>query len=193
MLASYLTIHLATHVLCAFFVTLLGVPIQKIVIMISVILPSLIALSFYSTIKCLFESKVLSILGLIIAAFFTIGLSWVPISWGGLPLLLSLYLSISSMGLIFVFLLKKKMTCLNASLLGLIFFIASQTYPVALLMVSLWFLLILSVKLLPKFRNIHKWKVSVPSLFSRINIAIAIAFLIPILFSVPYFYFYLYT
>ena len=178
-----------THVLCAFFVTLLSVPIQKIVIMISVILPSLIALSFYSTIKCLFESKVLSILGLIIAAFFTIGLSWVPVSWGGLPLLLSLYLSISSMGLIFVFLLKKKMTWLNASLLGLIFFIAAQTYPDALLIVSLWFFLILCVKLFPKFRNIHKWKVSVPPLFSKTNIAIAIAFLIPILFSIPYLYF----
>jgi len=178
----------ATHVLCAFFVTLLGVPIQKIVIMLSVILPILIALSFYSTLKCLFESKVLSILGLIIAAFFTIGLSWGPVSWGGLPVLLSLYLSISSMGLIFVFLLKKKMTLLNASLIGLIFFIASQTYPVALLIVSLWFLLILSVKVLPKFRNSSKWKVSVPSLFSRINIAIIIAFLIPVLFSIPYFY-----
>jgi hypothetical protein len=178
---------LATHVLCAFFVTLLDVPIQKIVMMISVILPTLIALSFYSTIKCLFKSKVLSILGLIIVAFFTIGLSWVPVSWGGLPVLLSLYLSISSMGLIFV-LLKKKMTCLNASFLGLIFFIASQTYPVALLIVSLWFFLILCVKLLPKFRNIHKWTVSFSSLFSRINMAIAIAFLIPILFSAPYFY-----
>ena len=178
----------ATHVLCAFFVTLLGVPIQKIVMMISIILPTLIALSFYSTLKCLFKSKVLSILGLIIAAFFTIGLSWVPVSWGGLPVLLSLYISISSMGLIFVFLLKKKMTCLNASLLGLIFFIASQTYPDALLMLSLWFLLILSVKLLPKFRNIHGGKISVPSLFNRTNIAITIAFLIPILFSIPYFY-----
>jgi len=179
---------LATHVLCAFFVTLLDVPIQKIVMMISVILPTLIALSFYSTIKCLFKSKVLSILGLITAAFFTIGLSWAPVSWGGLPVLLSLYISISSMGLIFVFLLKKKMTCLNASLLGLIFFIAPQTYPDALLMLSLWSLLILAVKLLPKFRDIYKWKVSFSSLFSRINIATIIAFLMPILFSAPYFY-----
>jgi hypothetical protein len=177
-----------THVLCAFFVTLLSVPIQKIVMMISVILPALIALSFYSTIKCLFKSKVLSILGLITAAFFTISISWEPIGWGGLPLLLSLYLSVSSMGLIFVFLLKKKMTCLNASLLGLIFFIASETYPVAFLIVSLWFLLILCVKLLQKLRNIQRLKASVPSLFSRINTSMIIAFLIPILFSIPYFY-----
>lgn len=177
------------HVLCAFFVTLLGVPVQKIVIMASVILPVLIALSFYSTIKCLFESKTLSILGLIIAAFFTVRLSWVPVFWGGLPVLLSFYLSISGIGLIFVFLQKNKMTCLNALLLGLIFFIASQTYSDVLLMLSLWSLLILSIKLLPKFRNIHRWKFSVYSLFSRRNLSIAVAFLVPLLLSVPYIYF----
>lgn len=183
-----LTYPSSTHVLCAFFVTVLGVPIQKIVIMMSVILPCLIALSFYSTLKCLFENKVLSILGLIIAAFFTIGLSWAPIFWGGLPLLLTLYLSITGMGLIFVFLLKKKMTYLNALLIGLVLFIASQTYPVALLIVSLWFVLILSVKLLSKTRDDHGWQVSPNSFFDRKKIAITIVFLIPILFSIPYFY-----
>ena len=110
-----------THVLSAFFVTLLSVPIQKIVIMVSAILPVLIALSFYSTIKCLFENKALSVFGSIIASFFTIGLSWAPVSWGGLPLLLSFYLSISGIGLIYAFLLKKNMTCFNALLLGLSF------------------------------------------------------------------------
>ena len=110
-----------THVLSAFFVTLLSVPIQKIVIMVSAILPVLIALSFYSTIKCLFENKTLSVFGSIIASFFTIGLSWAPVSWGGLPLLLSFYLSISGIGLIYAFLLKKNMTCFNALLLGLSF------------------------------------------------------------------------
>jgi hypothetical protein len=94
------------------------------------------------------------------------------------------------MGLIFVFLLKKKMTFLNASLIGLIFFIALETYPVALLMVSLWFLLILSVKLLPKFKNIHRWKRAGPSFFSKKNITIVVSFLIPILFGVPYLYSY---
>jgi hypothetical protein len=177
------------HVLGAFFVTLLNIPIQKIVILMSVILPSLIALSFYSTLKCLFDSKALSILGLIISAFFTIGLSWGPTGWAGLPLLLSIYLSISSMGLIYVFVLKKKMTSVNALLLGLIFFISSQTYPVSLLIISLWFFFILGVKLLPTLWNIRRLKISVPSLFSKNNLAIAIAFLTPILFSVPYFYF----
>ena len=177
------------HILCAYLVTLLNVPIQKIVLMMSAILPVLIALSFYSTIKCLFESKVLSILGLIIGAFFIIGLSWVPISWGGLPLLMSLYLSISSIGLIFVFLLKKKMNFFTALLLGLIFFIAIQTYPDTLLIVILWFLLVLSLKLLPKFKNIHAWKFTFSSFFNRTNLFVAIAFLVPILLSVPFLYF----
>jgi hypothetical protein len=177
---------LAPHVLCAFLVTLLGVLIQKIVIMVSVILPCLISLSIYSAIKSIFNSKALSILGLVIAAFFTVSTSFVPVSWGGLPVLLSFYISISSMGLIFAFLLKKKMNLLNAALLGLIFFIASQTYPVALLFVLFWFLLILSAKLLPKFRNLHRLKVS--DQFSRFNVGIIIAFLIPMLFSIPYFY-----
>ena len=179
-----------THVLCAFFLALLNVPIQKIVIMVSVILPVLIALSFYSTTKCLFERKVLSILGLIIAAFFTIGLSYMPISWGGLPLLLSFYISISGMGLIYVFLFRKKMTWLNASLIGLIFFISSQTYPDSILLLLLWLLLILVVKLSSQFRNIHNWAVSVKSFYDRKNIAFIIAFLIPLLFSVPYFFSY---
>ena len=178
-----------THVLGAFFVTVLGVSIQKIVMMVSVILPCLIALSFYSTIKCLFENKTLSIIGLIVAAFFTLGISWGPICWGGLPILSSLYLSISTMGLIFVFLVKKKITFLNAFLLGLIFFIASQTYPDALLIVAFWFLIILSAKLLPKLQNVRGWKLSFPLFFNRRNIFVAIVFLIPILFSVPYLYF----
>lgn len=183
-----LTYPSSTHVLCAFFVTVLGVPIQKIVIMMSVILPCLIALSFYSTLKCLFENKLLSILALIISAFFTIGFSLVPIFWGGLPLLLSLYLSISSMGLIFVFLLKKKMTYVHALFIGLVLFISSQTYPIALFIVSLWFVLILSVKLLSKLRNDNGWTVSHHLFFDRKKIGILIAFLIPILFTIPYFY-----
>jgi hypothetical protein len=177
-----------SHVLCGFFLTLLNVPIQKIVMMIVVILPTLIALSFYSTIKCLFESKALAVIGLITAAFFTFGISIGPLSWAGLPLLLSLYISISSLGLIFVFLLKNKMTYLNASLLGLIFFISSQTYPVALLIVTLWFLLILSLKLFYRVRSVPKLQFSVPLFLSRRNILLAIAFFLPLLFNIPYFY-----
>jgi hypothetical protein len=120
---------LGFHVLSAFFVSLLNVSIQKIVILISAILPVLIALAFYSTIKCLFTNKVISILGLVVASFFSVGFSWWPMSWGGLPVLLSLYLTVSGMGLVFVFLLSDKLPYLNVFLLGLIFFIASQTYP----------------------------------------------------------------
>ena len=176
---------LSAHTLCAFFMTLEGVLIQKIVIMVSAILPCLIVLSIYCAMKCLFEKKSLSILGSIIAAFFTIGLSYSPISWGGLPVLLSFYVSICSMGLIFVFLLKEKLSILNALFLGLIFFITSQTYPVALLFVTLWFLLVSAVKVFPKSSNITKLSGSIK--FRRKNIYIIVAFLVPILLSVPYF------
>ena len=59
-----------SHVLSAFFVSLLNVSIQKIVILISVILPTLIALAFYSTLKCLFKNKSNFDLGLGSCIFF---------------------------------------------------------------------------------------------------------------------------
>ncbi|MCW3995862.1 MAG: hypothetical protein NWE98_06905 [Candidatus Bathyarchaeota archaeon] len=177
------------HVLCAIFVTLLGIPVQKIVLLLSAILPCLIALAFYSTIKCLFESKALSIVSLIIASFFTLGLSWVPISWSGLPVLLSFYLSISGMGLIYTFLLKQKMTWLNASLIGFIIFIALQTYPSALLMMLFWVLMLLSFKI-ANFQGIRNITPSISTFFNRRNLFLIIAFLTPLLFGVPYIFSY---
>ena len=176
-----------THVLSAFFVTLLGVSIQKIVIMVSVILPCLIALAFYSTIKCLFENKTLALIGLIISAFLTFGISYGPVSWGGVPILSSLYLSIVGMGLIFVFLLKKQISSLTAFLLGLLFFTASKIYPDALLILSMWFFVILIARFSPKLKNTHQWK-SFKLSFNRRKVVILIAFLIPIMLSLPYFY-----
>lgn len=175
-----------THVFSAFLLTLLNVPIQKIIILVSAILPGLIALSFYSTLNCLFKNKALSVLGLIITAFFTIGLSWAPVYWGGLPLLLSYYLTISSMGLIYVFLLEDKISWLNASLMGLAFFISFQTYPIGVLILSFWFLLILIVKLLPKYRYTRSWAFSISSIVNRRNVGLVMGFLVPILLSVPY-------
>ena len=154
----------------------------------SVIFPALIALSFYSTVKCLFENKTLAFLSLAISAFFTIGLSYAPISWGGLPLLLSLFLSISSMGLIFVFLLKQTLTGLNAFLMGLAFFAASRTYPIALLIMSLWLFLILIVKLIEKFRESHPRRFFIISLFGKKNVFCLICFLLPLFLALPYFY-----
>ncbi len=177
-----------SHVLSAFFVSLLNVSIQKIVILISVVLPTLIALAFYSTLKCLFKNRSISLIGLIGASFFAVGFSWWPLSWGGLPVLLSLYLLVSSMGLIFVFLLSKQLSYLNAFLLGLIFFISSQTYPSAILLELLWLVLILTAKLLTIVWYNHSFKVTICSFLKRKNVAFAVAFLIPILLSVPYFY-----
>jgi hypothetical protein len=178
---------LGTHILSAFVVTSLDVAIQKIIILMTAVFPALIALSFYSTLKCLFNSKVLSILGLIVAGFFTIGLFMSPISWGGLPLLLSFYFSISAMGLIFLFSFKKKATWLTAFLLGLIFFVASRTYPVALLMISFWFLLVLGFKLFSHIKAAN-WSFSFSSIIQRKNAFLFVAFLLPILLAFPYFY-----
>jgi hypothetical protein len=175
------------HVLCTFLSTALSVSIQKIVIMVSAFLPALIALAIYSTLKCLFERKFIAILGLVIAAFFTIGISWLPISWGGLPLLTSLYISISGMGLIFVFLLKEKVTPLTASLIGLIFFVATQTYPVALLLIFLWFMLILGFKIVLK---VPSWRKQLPKVDAwKKNLSTIIAFFVPLFLAVPYLYF----
>lgn len=178
---------LGTHILSAFIVTTLGTSIQKIIILMSTVFPALIALSFYSTVKSLFNSKVLSILALTIAGFFTIGLFFAPISWGGLPLLLSFYLSVSGIGLIFLFSFKVNVTWLHAFLVGLIFFVASRTYPVALLMLSLWFLFVLTFKLFSGIRKSH-WPSSFRSFFEKKKLILFIAFLLPVLLAFPYFY-----
>jgi hypothetical protein len=177
-----------SHVLSAFFVSLLNVSIQKIVILISIILPTLIALAFYSTIKCLFKNNTISMLGLIVASFFTVGFAWWPISWGGLPVLLSLYLAVSSLGLFFMFLFSKPLSYLNSFLLGLILFISSQTYPTALLVELIWLALILITKLSTMAWHSHSFKVPIYSFLKWKNVTYVIVFLIPMLFSVPYFY-----
>src|SRR5665647_552365 len=176
------------HVLSAFFVSLFNVSIQKIIILIIVILPSLIALAFYSTLRCLFKNRAISILGLILASFFTVVFTWNPMSWGGLPVLLSLYLVVSSMGLMFDFLLSKLLSYLNVFLLGLIFFISSQTYPTAFLLETLWFAMILIIKFSRIVYHNHFSKVSFYPFFKWKNVAFVVAFLVPLLFSVPYFY-----
>jgi hypothetical protein len=175
---------LGTHVLTAFFVLTLNIPIQKVIIILTVILPALIALSFYSTIKCLFNHRLVSFLGLLIAGFFSIGFVFGPIWWSGLPLLFSLYLSISGMGLIFVFMFKAEWNWFNAFLIGLVLLIACETYPVSLLVLSFWLLLLLGFKMVLQFKN----KVSF-SLISRRNILVLLAFLVPILLAIPYLYF----
>jgi hypothetical protein len=171
------------HVLSSFLVTVLNVPVQKIVLMVSAIVPSLIALSFYSTTKSLFKSKIASVFASAIAAFLSVGLTFGSISWGGLPLLLSFYLSITSVGLILE-IINRKATVVNCFFLGLIFFVASQTYPTALLIVSLWLGLLgiwkLSAKLHSRKLSIFHW--------GKINYLAIAAFLIPLLFSAPYFY-----
>ena len=189
-LNDFLKIPSGVHVLSAFFVSLLGVSIQKIILMVGAILPILIALSFYSTLKCLFNRKDLSIIGLILSAFFTIGLSWLPLSWGGLPLLFSLYLSICGMGLIYSFVQSQKMTWLNSMLLGLLFLISLHTYPIAVLFLLFWFLLILITKILPKPRVINNRIIFTSLFFNRKNLGLIIAFCIPLLFSLPFIYSY---
>ncbi len=176
------------HVLSAFFASLLNVSIQKIVILIVVVLPTLISLAFYSTLKCLFNNRAISILSLIVVSFFSFVFIWTPISWGGLPVLLSFYLVISSVGLIFEFLLSKHLSYLNVFLLGLIFFISSQTYPTAFLLGTLWFGMILIIKFSRTIYHNHLSKVSFYSFFKWKNVAFVVVFLIPLLFSVPYFY-----
>ncbi len=169
----------ATHVLSAFLLTVLNVPIQKIVLLVNVILPALIALAFYSTIKGLFGNKVLAVVGLVISAFFTVGLFFGALSWSGGPFLLSIYISVTGMGLMYIFMIKRKVTFLNSFLLGFIFFIAIRTYPVSLLILTFWFILMVVywsiIRLKDKSVSFNKW-----------SFAKMFAFLAPLLLSVPY-------
>jgi len=178
----------ATHTLSAFFVSVLNVPIQKIIIMFSAVLPTLIALSFYSNINFLFKNKILAILGAFISAFLTFDYSWGPLSWGGLPLLLSIFITSSSMGLIFSLFEKKQVDWLDAALIGLIFFTTIQTYSVAFFYTLLWSSLLIAVKLFKKIRHRVIYSELKSSIFKRKNLTLFAAFLIPVMFCAPYFY-----
>ena len=173
------------HVLCGFFVALLGVAVQKVVLLVSVILPVLIAFATYSSLKSIFQSLPVALLGLIIVPFFT-GLTILPIAWGGLPLLLSFYLSISCLGLFYVFLLKERVTWFNAFLMGLVIFIAAETYPDALFVAVVWLVLVLIVKMFSVFRS--KRSFSFSSIWNRRSLIILFGFLLPVMLAVPYFY-----
>jgi hypothetical protein len=182
------TYPLAPHGVSAFFVTLFNLPIQKIVLLFSVVLPSLLSLSIYSTLKGLFGSKLLSLCGMVIAAFFSIGFTWGPISWAGLPLLLSFFVSISGMGLVFLFFEKGERNWLDAFLIGFVFFIAVNTYPVALLVLFLWFFMLLFLKVGVGLKRAKNVKGFFYGVFKRKNVVLLIALLIPILFGLPYLY-----
>ena len=134
------------HVLSGFFIVLFGVSIQKIIMMVSAFMPALIALAFYSSVKCLFKSRLLAVLALFLAGFFGVVSAWFPVSWGGLPLLLSLYLSVSILGLFFVFIFRDRISWFSAFLVGLCFFIASETYPDALFVGIVWFFALVFLK-----------------------------------------------
>ena len=175
-----------THVISAFLVATFNVAIQKIVIMISAMMPCLISLSFYSTIKCLFLNKSVSFLGLIVSSFFAIGLLLAPISWGGLPFLLSIFISTTSIGLLSIFLQNQPLTVSNSFIAGLILFLASQTYPTALLVISFWLFSILLLRFMPKKTADQSRRFSLSSMH---NYALKmLVFFAPILLSVPYFY-----
>jgi hypothetical protein len=178
----------ATHVVSAFFVTLFGVPIQKIVLLLSVVLPCLLGLSIYSTLKCLFGSKFLSVCGLVISAFFSFALFWGPICWAGLPLLLSFFVSINALSLVFMFFEGEERTWLNALLIGFCFFIAVNTYPVALLMTFLWFLMLFFVKVGFRIKELRSVQRLFYTLFTRKNIVLLIMLLVPVFFASPYLY-----
>lgn len=173
-----------SHVVSGFLLTILNVQIQKIVILTGAILPILIALGFYSTLRCLFGNRSLSIIGLVLSGVFSVGYLWLPMSWGGLPLLMSLFLSVCAIGLIHTFLMKDNLNWLSSLVLGLLFFAALQTYPVALLFMFLWFILVLSARFLFQVHNSR----NVKSYFNWRTLVLVISFLIPILISLPYIY-----
>jgi hypothetical protein len=178
----------ASHAVSAFLVTVLGVPIQKIVILFSAVLPSLIVISFYSTITCLFRNKVLSVFGMAIAAFFCLSLVWGPITWAGLPLLLSFYVSITGIGLVFLIFEKSGKTWLDVSLIGFSFSIAANTYPVALLVIFLWFIMLLVGYSVVGIRKSENFKKNFSRIINKKSFVLILAFLIPIFFSLPFLY-----
>jgi len=172
----------APHVLSAFLMTSLDVSVQKIVILVSSLLPCLIAISFYSTIKVLLKSRTLATMSTVLAGFFVMSVFFYPISWGGLPLLLSLWFSVGSMGLIYVLLFKGGRSYVSALLLGLLFLTASQTYPDALLVLIFWSLIVLFTSLIVNRLRIRVTKQVLS------NLLLLFFFLLPLLVSIPYFY-----
>jgi hypothetical protein len=173
------------HVLSAFFVSLLGVSIQKIIMLVGAFMPALIALAFYSSTKSLFKSRLLAVLSLFLSGFFGIVSTWFPVSWGGLPLLISLYLSITILGIFYIFIYKDKVNWFSAFLIGLVFFITSETYPDALFVGIVWFFVLSVLKFSQRVKrnsNNHL------SFFNKRNVIKMVAVLVPILLAAPYAY-----
>ena len=174
-----------SQVLSAFFVSILDIPIQKIIIMFSSVLPYLITLSFYSSIDLIFKNKYISILGSFLCSLFTFKYIFGPLSFGGIALLISFYISISSMGLIWIFLKDIKKNWIKTLLIGLIIFTSSQVYSVSFFYIFIWFSLICIIKLFRQILYISNnfWF----DLLQKKNAKIFLTFLIPIIINLPYF------
>jgi len=178
------------YALGAMIVAVLGVPIEKVVILFTAILLPLIVLSFYSTTMSLFKNDKIATIAVIISCFFTTQDLWGSLGWGGLPFLLSVYISVTAIGFITLLLEEEKNTCIKYFLLGVTLCITTQTYPIAFLITSSWLLIVIVIKGLQKFTyRILNHEAIFPSRRALIGILAPVChFLLPFCFSIPYFY-----
>jgi hypothetical protein len=172
------------HILSAFLLVILSVPIEKIIVLSSAMVPVLTILSFYTTTGLLFRNKVLSTLSAFVCFFSASDFYMGPLAFGDLPLLLSFYVCTSFVGLAYVLFEKRGATVFDWFLIALIFFMAIETYPAGLLFISLCSILLISIKLIGKLRQrfskIREW------ILRRSNLETILAISLPILCSLPY-------
>jgi hypothetical protein len=176
-----------SHTLAAFFVAILGVPIEKIVIMVSAALPGMMALAFYSLTKHMLKSRMIAIVAAFVSSFLTTNVSWVPLSWGALPSLISLYLTVNGMVIIYRLFETRNHRWTDACLAGFSFLMAVLTYPAALLYLGIWFLLLILRKMFLMTRNRKLVSESaLQSVLNPKNLVAGVALLVPLLLAIPY-------
>ena len=183
--ASYTDVYPSlAHSLSASFVELFGIPIQDIVVMFSAILPAMIVFAFSASMYTIFRNKIISLIGAVLSGFFTLGYSWGPMAFNALPLLMSFFVTITGLGLIFYLFRSSEFNWISAFIISLVFIVSFQTYYISSIVIILWMAILLiiryarqpsklSYKFLRKFR-------------ARYYLHILGAFFIPITILIPY-------
>jgi hypothetical protein len=183
--ASYTDIYPSlAHCLSASFVVLFGVPIQDIVIMFCAIMPSMISLAFFASMYTIFKNKIVSLISAILSGFFTLGYSWGPMAFNALPLLMSFFITISGLGLIFYIFQKKTFNWMAAFIISLVFIVALQTYYISWLVIVSWIITLITIKFSRQRLKLNYN--SFRKLVNRHYLSIFGAFLIPATILVPY-------
>ncbi|MGA2682117.1 MAG: DUF6541 family protein [Candidatus Bathyarchaeia archaeon] len=176
----------------AFIATILGIPIYQIVPLFMSLFPGLIALSFYSSAKSLFKNSIVALIASFCSVFLVSGtVIWQVLGWSGVPFIFSIYICISSLGVVLLPFESQSARFSSLFLLALFVYFSIEVYSVSMLFIFFWFLIIVSFTLIRKtYYAKANFVENIKSFFSYISrrkIGSFLIALVPLLFVLPYF------